>query len=134
MISELNHRVKNILVVVTAIARRTLKRTSSLEDFQTTFEGRMAALRRAYGILSEEDWGEVAIRDVFTGEMKPVGAETFKLEGPDLRLSPQQGLSLALIAHELTTNATKYGALSVEGGTVTVRWNVEGDRLQLNWD
>lgn len=133
LISELNHRVKNILVVVTSIARRTLQRAASLETFQSSFEGRMAALGRAYGILSDENWSEVSIREIFDGEMKPFGRETFKLDGPDLRLSPQQGLSLAMIAHELATNATKYGALSKEGGMVTVQWHVEGDRLEVEW-
>ncbi|NRP21593.1 Blue-light-activated histidine kinase [Ensifer adhaerens] len=133
LISELNHRVKNILLVVTAIVKRTMQRTSSTEAFQSAFDGRMGALGRAYGLLSDEVWKEVSIREIFAGELKPFGPETFKLEGEDLYLKPQLGLSFAMVAHELATNATKYGALSKEHGTIDVSWRSEGNRLLVEW-
>ncbi|MFK0276219.1 CheR family methyltransferase [Ensifer sp. NPDC090286] len=133
LISELNHRVKNLLVVVTAIAKRTTLRASSIEAFQSAFEGRLGALGRAYGTLSNEAWKDVSIREIFAGELQAFGQETFTLEGSDLRLTPQQGLSLAMVAHELATNAAKYGALSKEDGRISIRWFVSDDRLHVDW-
>ncbi|SDA93742.1 CheR family methyltransferase [Sinorhizobium sp. NFACC03] len=133
LISELNHRVKNMLAVVAAIAKRTIARSSSMEAFQASFEGRLGALARAYTSLSNEAWKDVSIREIFAGELQAFGHDTFTLEGSDLRLTPQQGLSLAMVAHELATNATKHGALSKENGRISIRWSIQENQLQVDW-
>lgn len=133
LVSELNHRVKNMLTVVTVIARRTLENVSSLDAFGSAFEGRIGALGRAYGLLSDQGWRAASLREIFNEGLKPFGPESFTLTGPDLHLSPQQGISLAMIVHELATNASKHGALSQEGGRVNVAWNTKDHRALVTW-
>ncbi|PWE31719.1 chemotaxis protein CheR [Pararhodobacter marinus] len=133
LVDELNHRVKNLLLVVTAISRRTLERSPDLETFGQAFTGRLEALNRTYGTLSRESWKNASLAGILADELRPHGEQAFSLEGEDLNLSPQMGLSLAMAVHELATNAMKYGALSAEGGTVTVSWSVDAGRLRIRW-
>ncbi|WP_318246600.1 PAS domain-containing protein (plasmid) [Rhizobium sp. T1470] len=115
LIAELNHRVKNMFLVVTAIAKQTLAKAPPLEAFRDTFLGRLRAMARAYGTLSQENWQDASLRALFTEELKPFGAENFSLSGPDIRLRPQLSLSLAMVAHELVTNASKHGLSPTTG-------------------
>lgn len=132
LVSELNHRVKNMLAVVASVAERTLSSSDSVAQFRKAFLGRLGAMNKAYAMLSKEQWKDTSIRDVFTAELEPFGAG-FQLSGPDIRLKPQPSLSLALAVHELATNAAKYGALSVKGGRLQIGWQVEHSRLSLQW-
>ncbi len=129
---ELNHRVKNTLSVVSGIARQTLSSEDSLALGQ-----RLQALARAHEVLTGAQWDSVALRELvqITAE-EAGGPERFSFDGPDLELSPQHATTLSMALHELTTNALKYGALSCDGGVVTVAWRLEpGDapRLHLSW-
>jgi two-component system CheB/CheR fusion protein len=133
LVSELNHRVKNLLAVVMSIATRTLDGSASPEAFRKAFLGRMQAMARAYGSLSKEGWADASIRTIFNTELDLFGEANFTLSGPEVRLQPQTGLSLALVAHELTTNASKYGALSNASGRVEVSWAMDENVLRLTW-
>lgn len=123
---ELNHRVKNTLANVLSILSLTRRRASGLDDFADSLEGRIRALSATHDLLTVTDWGITPIRAVIEAELKhfrEVLDEAIILDGPDLELAPNDALSFGLAVHELATNAAKYGALSVPGGTVTIRWS-----------
>lgn len=133
LVSELNHRVKNMLAVVTSIAGRTLDASYSLESFRPAFLGRLQAMARAYGMLSKDGWTDSSVRGIFAAELEPFGTADIAIDGPELRVKPQVSLSLALVAHELATNASKYGSLSKDGGRVEVSWATEDGLFRLTW-
>ncbi|TPK76105.1 CheR family methyltransferase [Mesorhizobium sp. B2-4-17] len=133
LISELNHRVKNMLAVITSIANRTVESSTTKEGFATALLGRLNAMARAYGVLSRENWTEVSLGELLAQEAAAFDPERFSLHGPALKLRPQQALSIGMVMHELATNATKYGALNKEGGRVEVEWSVHEQILQLIW-
>lgn len=133
LISELNHRVKNMLAVTISIATQTLESSESAEAFHTAFVGRLRAMSRTYGLLSREHWKEASVEELISQELSPFGAERSILDGPEIKLAPQRGLALGMVVHELATNAAKYGALSETGGRVNVHWSVNDDWLTLTW-
>lgn len=122
---ELNHRVKNTLANVLSILSLTRRRASGLDDFADSLEGRIRALSATHDLLTVTDWGTTPIRAVIEAELQHFRialGDAIMLEGPDLELAPNDALSFGLAVHELATNAAKYGALSVPGGKVTIRW------------
>ena len=126
LIGELNHRVKNMLAVVAALARQTLRKIADKPECGT-FLGRLQALASAYDLLTHGGWGDVPLRDVLVSEMEPyIGRQEGRLvfEGRDVLLRPRAALALGMVVHELATNAVKYGALSVPEGRVTVTWEI----------
>lgn len=133
LISELNHRVKNMLTVVISIANHTLERAPTPQAFAEALIGRLHAMARGYSLLSATNWKEALIGELVRREAEAFDPERFSLSGPDIRLTPQQGLSMAMVIHELATNAAKYGALSKSGGRVEVAWTMEKDRLTVSW-
>lgn len=133
LIDELNHRVKNTLATVQAIADQTLRTTADPASFRSAFESRLMALSATHDLLTAEGWRSAGLRDVLLGEMRPYGVERYSLDGPEVPLAPSQAVALGLLIHELTTNAAKYGALSTAAGRVAVRWTVEGGVLALTW-
>jgi PAS domain S-box-containing protein len=134
LINELNHRVKNSLATVQAIAFQTLKGGIPLEEARARFEARLLALSRAHNMLTERNWeGATLARVVGEATAHLAGPNRIQVEGPRIWLARKAALALALALHELLTNAGKYGALSTEAGTVSIRWDVEGDRLGLVW-
>jgi two-component sensor histidine kinase len=123
---ELNHRVKNTLANVLSILSLTRRRASGLDDFADSLEGRIRALSATHDLLTVTDWGTTPIRAVIEAELqhfREVLDDAILLEGPELELAPNDALSFGLAVHELATNAAKYGALSVPGGKVTIRWS-----------
>ena len=137
MLHELNHRVKNTLATVQALARQS---TRGGEAPGERLEARILALSKTHDLLTRDDWSGASLRAVMEGEIGPYrGGDTrFVLEGPDVDLPPRHVLSLGMTLHELATNAAKYGALSVPGGDVRVTWRVDrtGDSaraLHLDW-
>ena len=139
LVHELNHRVKNMLATVQSVARQSLN-SPALDGPARDFEERLMALAWAYEILTREQWAGAFLREVIQRTMAPHidrASNRLALEGPDLWLSPNRALSLALAMHELATNAVKYGALSQDGGRVGVQWRIAEDdgtaRLELEW-
>ena len=122
---ELNHRVKNTLANVLSILSLTRRRASGLDDFADSLEGRIRALSATHDLLTVTDWGTTPIRAVIEAELQHFRValgDAILLEGPELELAPNDALSFGLAIHELATNAAKYGALSVAGGKVMIRW------------
>jgi two-component system CheB/CheR fusion protein len=136
LMEELNHRVRNMLTVIGAIAQRTLRQTESPAQFVDAFEGRIQSMGRSYTLVSREGWGHVRLEDILKGEFEIdgiVGQGRIGYRGPDIWLAPSGALALGMALHELTTNATRYGALSVESGRLEVAWVVAGETLSLTW-
>jgi PAS domain S-box-containing protein len=135
---ELSHRVKNTLAVVQAIAMQTDGATNSIEEYREKFLGRLQALGRTHGLLLESHWRGTELERLVRQAVEPYrgrNAESVRIEGAMVPLSTRQSLGLSLVLHELATNATKYGALSVEGGQLAVSWAVETDgKIRLVWE
>jgi two-component sensor histidine kinase len=132
---ELSHRVKNTLSVVQAIARQTFARIVPAQAIET-YSLRVRALAGAYDALLADEWQGAEIHDALERAIAPhhePGDNRFRLSGPELELPPRAVVALTLIAHELATNAAKYGALSNLGGHVEITWRMTGPRLQLDW-
>jgi two-component sensor histidine kinase len=133
LVDELNHRVKNTLATVQAIAQQTLRSAADPPAFQAAFEARLLALSKTHDLLTATNWRGAALRDVLLVELKPYAPNQYQLEGPDVDLTPAEALALGLVVHELATNAAKYGALSEGEGCVSVAWSIGDGRLSLTW-
>ena len=121
---ELQHRIKNTLAMVSAIANQTM-RGADIEAARKAFTARMITLAQAHDILIKTSWVSAPIKDVIEGAIAPLqtGQNRFEVSGPELLLQPKPALAIALAVHELATNALKYGALSNDGGKVRVNWS-----------
>jgi PAS domain S-box-containing protein len=136
LINELNHRVKNTLATVQAIAFQTLKGDLSLTEARSRFEARLMALSRAHNLLTEQNWGGASLERVVRDSTEHLGGdqERFTLSGPPVWIAPRAALALALALHELGTNAAKYGALSSDSGRVAIIWReTEDGKLLVDW-
>jgi two-component sensor histidine kinase len=134
LLDELNHRVKNTLATVQAIAAQTVRTHADPEDFRRAFESRLLALSATHDLLTATSWRSAALRDVLQQEFRPYDAERYRLEGPEVSLSPAQALALGMLFHELATNAAKHGALASGAGVVAVDWRVTSDGgLEIDW-
>jgi PAS domain S-box-containing protein len=141
LIDELNHRVKNTLATVQAIVAQGLKFGPTVDRARDTIESRLQSLSRSHDLLTRENWEGADLHDVIAQALRPFayGSDDppFKLAGPHIRLRPKLALSLGMAFHELATNASKYGALTVDRGRVDVTWSWidHGDRpcVQLEW-
>ncbi|MGO8039609.1 CheR family methyltransferase [Rhizobium leguminosarum] len=135
LIAELNHRVKNMLAVVTAIAEQTYKSSPEPGKFKQAFLARIHAMARSYELLSRENWTEASVRELVLQEVAPFGDGRVLLHVPNVHLKPRPALSLGMVIHELVTNAAKYGALSVPAGHVDIAWaqSDEGRHMRLDW-
>lgn len=138
LIQELNHRVKNTLASVQALAAQTF-RGSWMRDAVATFEARLLAMSRAHDVLTRQSWQGAGIREV-VGDAVAAWAgksgERASFDGPELSLRPAVALALAMALHELATNAVKYGALSNKKGKVSIQWSVSDDPkpcFRLRW-
>jgi PAS domain S-box-containing protein len=136
LLSELSHRVKNVLAVVQAMATRTLSGGRSLAEASDVLIKRLHALSRAHDMLTTRDWQGAPLRAIIQGEFSPF-VERARIEGPELMIGPRMAQTLALVLHELATNAAKYGALSNANGQVFVTWSVAGEgetaRFKFEW-
>lgn len=134
---ELNHRVKNTLANVLSIISLTRRRATNLGEFADSLEGRIRALSATHDLLTQSDWGTTPVSLVVQAELAPYAQDQqrhLEMGGPDVELAPNDALSLGLAVHELATNAAKYGALSVENGRVSIRWEMAGeDVARIEW-
>ena len=139
LMGELQHRVKNILSLVHALATQTRKRSRGLDDFFTAYEARLGALARVQDLLVMSPSGTVHLRDIVRPELEAVGAENgrnFTFEGPLVPLPSREAQTMAMTIHELTTNAAKYGALRTDNGRIEIRWRTDrrNDRTYLTFE
>jgi two-component sensor histidine kinase len=129
---EAEHRTKNVLATVQATVRLT--HADSLEAYKDAIEGRIRALANTHSLFAQSGWAGANLRSLVLQELLPYGRTRFEVEGKDLSLEPSTAQTIALCLHELTTNAAKYGALSVPDGRVRVEWSRSVDgRISLRW-
>ena len=130
---ELNHRVKNILANVTAIFHMSLRQSASLKAFAASFGPRLNALSKVHGALATPGAPRTLteIAEVVLSPYRSSVQERVRINGPPLRLTSTAAITLALCLHELATNAGKYGALSGEGGRVSLEWSLEGSPTEV---
>ncbi len=135
LMNELNHRVKNVLATVRAIATKTF-RGEEHTLARTAFDARLLALSKAHDLLTAESWSGAELTTLVEEVLSPYGTANIAVTGPRLRLPSEVVLSFSLALHELATNAAKYGALSVPTGRVEVQWSLvrgESPRLTMSW-
>jgi PAS domain S-box-containing protein len=122
--AELDHRVKNVLATVSAIAAHTKDASNSMDDFVAALDSRIRSMASTHELLSSSRWEGVQLRELIQRELAPyVSGNNTWLEGPELILRSDAAQVTASALHELTTNAAKYGALSKREGRVSVRWH-----------
>jgi two-component sensor histidine kinase len=136
LMNELNHRVKNTLAIVQGLAMQSFRQLPGSDEARRTFNARLAALASAHDLLTTSNWRTAGFIDtVWSAVEATIGedAHRLSLDGKDFMLPPQAAVSLAMIIHELCTNAVKYGSLSVPEGIVTVSWTVDdvGENCQI---
>ncbi|HVZ04326.1 response regulator [Hyphomicrobium sp.] len=140
LMAELDHRVKNILANVAAIARLSSSNAISIGAFASALDGRIHAMSAAHDLLRQSSWTGVDLHELVTGAIEPFRSRTdndILVEGDQVRLTSKFAQSMALVLHELVTNAVKHGALSKPGGTVSVSWSrlvsPAGDKIRFAW-
>jgi PAS domain S-box-containing protein len=134
LMREINHRAKNMLSVVDAIAHQTATRNP--EDFVERFSERIQALSANQDLLVRNEWNGVEIEDLVCAQLKLFAdliGSRIAVQGPRLRLKAASAQAIGLALHELATNAGKYGALSTDTGRVDVRWGTSGDIFTISW-
>jgi two-component sensor histidine kinase len=133
LVNELNHRVKNTLATVQSISVQTLRGATDLRSARLALDDRIISLSRAHDLLTDASWEGADLADVVARAMEPFDAARLRLSGPSLLVPPRHALTLALALHELATNASKYGALSVADGRVELAWRAQDGVLRLAW-
>src|SRR6266403_1598358 len=134
LMREINHRAKNMLSVVDAIAHQTATRNP--EDFIERFSERIQALSANQDLLVRNEWNGVEIADLARAQLAHFAdliGSRIAVHGPRLRLKAASAQAIGLALHELATNAGKYGALSTDAGRVDIGWGIDGDTLVMNW-
>jgi PAS domain S-box-containing protein len=139
LVRELDHRVKNALASVATVAQRTREGSGSMDEFLQGFDGRIQSMANAHALLSRSHWKGVSLADLVHSELEPcVGEGSARVEGPEVLLSAEATQPMAIVLHELVTNASKYGALTTPQGRISVHWDWLRDghvpwRLRLDW-
>lgn len=135
LINELNHRVKNTLALVQALALQSLKPGRDPDRAANDFQSRLSALAAAHDLLTREQWEGATLGELVASATRPLAREHGRIEasGPEVEVTPKAAVSIVMALHELSTNATKYGALSVPAGRVTIGWTLDDERLKLEW-
>jgi len=140
LVRELHHRVKNTLATVQALVGASSRSAESFEEFYHSFSNRITSLAKTHNLLTDDYWQTAPLQELALNELRPFaesGKPRFMLMGPPVELSADLAVPIGMALHELTTNAVKYGALSVPGGEVCIKWDVadvNGERrLRLEW-
>jgi PAS domain S-box-containing protein len=140
LMREISHRSKNLLAIIQAMARQTARHAGSIDDFLAQFNARVQALARSHDLLVQENWHGAGLRDLLRSQLGPYADTEFTqitIDGPAVLLKPETAQNLGLALHELASNASKYGALSVPSGRIEVRWtempDSKGDGVELVW-
>jgi PAS domain S-box-containing protein len=135
LVREVDHRARNALAIVQSIVRMT--KSKSIDTYVSTVEGRIAALSTAHTLLAESRWEGASLNRLVDEELAPyrsADAERITIAGPAVFLKPETAQIIALVLHELATNAAKYGALSDSAGNVSLHWKCEQNKLSLQWE
>lgn len=125
LMREISHRSKNLLAIIQAMARQTARHAGSIDDFLNQFNARVQALARSHDLLVQEDWHGASMKDLLKMQLGPYVDADFtqvSIAGPAVLLKPETAQNLGLALHELASNASKYGALSVASGKITAHW------------
>jgi two-component sensor histidine kinase len=139
LVAELDHRVKNVLATVQAIAAQTMQTSSSMEQFVAARDGRIPSMGSTHELLSHRRWLGIPLAELVERELAPyaTGSNT-EFSGPEVVLSAEAAQTMATVLHELVTNAAKHGALSASSGRVSIDWRLPLNgsargRLALTW-
>lgn len=137
---ELSHRMKNLVTIIQAIARQTMHQSATKNDFEVRFSGRLGAFSRSLDLLVANDWHGTRVDELVRLELTTFGmldGAQISVKGPPLGLNPEAARNIGLALHELATNASKYGALSVLEGRVAVHWELANGggrrRFRMTW-
>ena len=134
---EIHHRMKNMLTMVTAIVRQSMRSATSLVEAEAAISTRLIAMARAHDMLLKADLKSAGLKGVIQGAVAQHNSAdgNIVIAGDEMQMTPSAILPLTLILNELCTNATKYGALSLPGGTVAVDWSQDEacGSLVLHW-
>jgi two-component sensor histidine kinase len=135
LMGELGHRVKNTLAVVATVIERAREDTKSIDEFLSSLRARIQSMAGTQDLLSQGRDRGVGVADLVRAELRPFAAGTNTIiDGPPVHLVPAASHALAMVIHELATNAAKYGALSQPGGRVSVQWRRAPARvLRIEW-
>jgi two-component sensor histidine kinase len=136
LMRELAHRSKNQMTVIAAMAKQTARGADSVPEFVQNFEKRIFGLARSTDLLLANGIAGVDLEELLTHQINPfcpLDGERVEIGGPGLRLNTQAAQILGMAAHELATNAAKYGAFASDEGRLALRWRIAGERLSLNW-
>lgn len=140
LLRELNHRVKNTLATVQALASQTVRYAREPREFLAAFSSRLQSLGRAHGLLSDREWRGISLAELIHLEVSAFDdteKPRISVEGRHVFLSPDQALGVGIILHELASNASRYGSLSVPDGVVQISWTLAGSegkrRLVVTW-
>jgi two-component sensor histidine kinase len=138
LIAELDHRVKNILAQVAAVATSTRRGSRSIDEFLESLDGRIRSMAIAHTLLSATGWRSVCLDALVRNELAPYAADSnVTISGTDVLLNAAETQAVARVLHELATNGAKYGALSIPGGQVSVNWDLKPNgaltHLNLVW-
>ena len=135
LMDELSHRTKNLLLVVQAMASQTARHSQSYSDFEERFLGRIRALSQSHDLLVSQNWSGAPLLDLIFAQLMPFVEDQGRIQttGPSISLRAQAAQTLGIILHELATNASKYGALSVPTGKIMIQWDFVPKSVQLSW-
>lgn len=137
LIAELNHRVKNAFSVTMAIVRRSLDGANISADVIGAIAKRLDAYAKVHSRLVGTKWGFAKLGQVAAEVLNPIAGDSITMKGPVVEMPSQMGISLSMAFYELVTNASKYGALSVEGGKIELHWDVDDtktpEHIFIHW-
>ena len=136
---ELAHRTKNLISIVLAMVRQSAKKAKTPQDLVAVTADRIVGLGQSIDLLTASEWRSVTLSDLIEGHLRNFGTigSNIVLDGPEFKLGSDAVQNLGMAMHELATNASKYGALSVDTGRVSISWEIAsgdtGERLVLTW-
>jgi two-component sensor histidine kinase len=138
LVAELNHRVKNTLSIVSAIAQQSFSRNPHADEERHSFSARIRALAQTHTRLAEAGWSGASLEAMLRDEFAPFIRDdrgNVRLSGPPVTLQAKCALTLGMSIHELATNAAKYGALSTDRGSLAISWHIDPAlrQLRINW-